>query len=142
MYDSTFLEKFSGDTALAESWIDKSLEIAKGYLVPFGSFLTIDQIGKIGYEDTAISIKEVQSEKLRDMTLQKRGNAHMIVYYIGPSGEKIGGRAGCIGCVCRPDRTISSKSGWVPRGGDPDFKHCMVEKTRFNDKQGKVRSFK
>ena len=44
------------------------------------------------------------------------------------------------GCVCRPDRNrIVSRFEWIPNGNDPDFKHCIVEKTKRNIMQGKVR---
>ena len=64
----------------------------------------------------------------------------MVVYYVGKKGDRTGGQAGCIGCVCRPDRDrIVSRFEWIPNGNDPDFKHCIVEKTKRNIMQGKVR---
>ena len=64
------------------------------------------------------------------------------VYFVGQKGGGIEGRAGCIGCICRPDRTVSKFFEWTIQGEDPDFKHAIVEKTKQNKRQGKVRSEK
>ena len=108
-----------------------------------GTTLDIQQIGNILPVNSELSIEiDIQSEKTRRILLQNKGNAHMIVFYVGRKGNV--GHAGCIGCICRPDKTIKlttlSKSGdWSPNGRDPDFKHCMVEKTNPKNRQGKVR---
>ena len=94
------------------------------------------------YEDIDISIDDTQSEFLLDITLEKKESAHIVVYYVGEPVQKTTfGLAGCIGCICRPDRPVS-RLGWVPRGADPNFKHCIVAKTKNETIQGKVRSFK
>ena len=99
------------------------------------------------YEDIDISIDDTQSEFLLDITLEKKESAHITVYYVGDPVQKTTfGKAGCIGCVCRPDRPVSRLSSrprldWIPRGADPNFKHCIVAKTKNETNQGKVRSF-
>ena len=91
------------------------------------------------YEDRDISIVDSQSEFLRDLTLEKKESAHMAVYYVGkPYQRDTKGQAGCIGCICRPDRPVS-RGGWTPRGADPNFKHCIVAKVKNETNQGKVR---
>ena len=96
---------------------------------------------------------DIKNPKLRDITLKNKGIAHMVVYYVGDQleidGRTIAGEAGCIGCICRPDRPVLEKRfSWKPNGIDPNFKHCIVAKTTHPDrstsilKQGKVRSFK
>ena len=140
VYDSSFLGNFSNADD-AESWIQDSLEWVKEYYrkPSLGSTLEIQQTGPILYEDIDISIDIIKSDTLRNITLQKKNNAHMIVYYVGVK-EGINGQSGCIGCICRPDRTVS-RSEWTPQGLDPDFKHAIVEKTKQNNRQGKVRTF-
>ena len=119
------------------------MEWAKEYFrkPSLGSTLEIQQTGPILYQDIDISIDIIKSETLRNITLQKKDNAHMMVYYVGVKDD-INAQSGCIGCICRPDRTVVSKiGGWSPQGNDPDFKHVIVEKTLQNNRQGKVRSF-
>ena len=156
----TFFTKFSGGHTAAKSYIEKSFEKAKGYFKDpsFGSTLTLIKIGNIVYENKQITIEDIKSKELREMTFQRRESAHMILYYVGEylpnltwdgRETKTFGQAGCIGCICRPDsnRTLPN-SDWGPRGISPDFKHCIVAKTTHPDrstsilKQGKVRSFK
>ena len=118
----------------------------KGYFKDssLGTNLTIEKIGNIEYENTNIKVDDNKSFKIRDMTLQRKGIAHMIVYYVGEPVEKIGGTmfglAGCIGCVCRPDWRTITRNDWTPRGNDPDFKHCILAKTKHENRQGKVRN--
>ena len=101
--------------------------------------MAIEKIGNIRYEDRDISIADSQSEFLRDLTLEKKESAHMAVYYVGePVQKSTYGQAGCIGCICRPDRPVS-RVGWIPRGADPNFKHCIVAKVKNVINQGKVR---
>ena len=88
------------------------------------------------HEDIDISIDDIQSEFLLDITLEKKERAHIAVYYVGEPVQKTTfGMAGCIGCICRPDRPVS-RLGWVPRGADPNFKHCTVAKTKNEINQG------
>ena len=119
------------------------METAKDYFKPeaLGISLTVEQIGNTVHEDIDISIDDIQSEFLLDITLEKKESAHIAVYYVGEPVQKTTfGMAGCIGCICRPDRPVS-RLGWVPRGADPNFKHCTVAKTKNEIKQGKVSSF-
>ena len=107
-----------------------------------GITLVIEKVGTTMYEDINISIEDTQSDFLLDITLGKKENAHIVVYYVGePMQKSTFGMAGCIGCVCRPDRPVS-RLDWTPRGADPNFKHCTVAKTKIEANQGKVRSFK
>ena len=119
------------------------METAKDYFKPeaLGISLTVEQIGNTVHEDIDISIDDIQSEFLLDITLEKKESAHIAVYYVGEPVQKTTfGMAGCIGCICRPDRPVS-RDGWTPRGADPNFKHCTVAKTKNEIKQGKVSSF-
>ena len=108
-----------------------------------GTTLAIEIMGNIEYVDKNIRVDDNKSHKIRDMTLQRKGTAHMIVYYVGEPVENFGGTtyglAGCIGCVCRPDWRTITRLDWIPRGSDPDFKHCILAKTKFENRQGKVR---
>ena len=155
------MAKFGGNVAAAETWIKDSLNIAQDYFMDdasFGSKLTLYQIGEIVYEDAEYKIEDTLSNTLRDTTLLKMENAHMIIYYIGqPKGNRFG-QAGCIGCICRPDRKVSnqieSKFDWTPFR--QVIKHCLVAKTNYNNpsfsnsenlqisklRQGRVRSLK
>ena len=117
------------------------MEEAIGYFnkESFGFTLAIEKIGKVMYEDRNIRINDTKSEFLRDLTLEKKESAHMAVYYVGePVQKSTYGQAGCIGCICRPDRPVS-RVGWTPRGADPNFKHCIVAKVKNETNQGKVR---
>ena len=98
----------------AKTWIEDSLKSAQGYFNDFSSLgtrLIMEQIGEIVYEDAEFKIEDTQSKTLREMTLLKMENAHMIIYFIGEvqiiEGKRKAGLAGCIGCICRPDRTVS-----------------------------------
>ena len=66
----------------------------KGYFKDssLGTNLTIEKIGNIEYENTNIKVDDNKSFKIRDMTLQRKGIAHMIVYYVGEPVEKFGGK--------------------------------------------------
>ena len=80
------MAKFSGNVAAAENYIIDSLKSAQDYYMDdasLGSTLTIDQIGEIVYEDAEFKIDDVLSNILRNTTVQKIENAHMIVYFIG-----------------------------------------------------------
>ena len=117
--------------------------------------MKIEIIGNVTYEDINISINDTKSFFLLNTTLEKKESANIAVYYVGehmkkPNGKPIMGHSGCIGCVCRPDRPLipprplSSNpevpdSPWIPRGTDPNFKHCIVAKTPKESNQGKVR---
>ena len=156
------MAKFAGNVAAAETWIKDSMKTAQDYYMDdasLGSTLTIDQIGEIVYEDAEFKIDDVLS--LRETTVLRIENAHMIVYFIGNykeiwnDGEKTlrFGQAACIGCICRPDRIVS-KFDWTPIG--QVVKHCLVAKTNYNNpsfsnsqnlqisklRQGRVRSLK
>ena len=104
--------------------------------------LSVVQIGSTLFENTRITIDDIKSIKLRTITLEKKEKAHIAVYYVGDSVQKTTfGQSGCIGCICRPDwrkKTRSGRSKWVPNGSDPDFKHCIVSKTKNETNQGKV----
>ena len=119
------------------------METAKGYFKPesLGISLAVEKIGDTVHEDIDISIDDIQSEFLLDITLEKKESAHIAVYYVGEPVQKTTfGMAGCIGCICRPDRPVS-RHGWTPRGADPNFKHCTVAKTKNEINQGKVSFF-
>ena len=119
------------------------MERAKEYFKPesLGISLAVEKIGDTVHEDIDISIDDNKSEFLLDITLEKKESAHIAVYYVGEPVQKTTfGMAGCIGCICRPDRPVS-RHGWIPRGADPNLKHCTVAKTKSETNQGKVRSF-
>ena len=110
-----------------------------------GITLTIKQIGDIVYENDNLTMAAIQSKKMSDLTLLRKGNAHIAVYYIGnPIGNKYG-HSGCIGCVCRPDTVYLSdhvsRMDWAPNGGNVNNKHIMIAKTKRNDRQGRVIRF-
>ena len=113
----------------------------------FGTTLEIEIIGNIESSNTDISLHDTQKKELIDLTAQRKGSAHMAVYYVGEpvfnskNGNKIMGWAGCIGCICKENSTPNKPVdiGWRPRGNTP-IKHCFVTKTKFENKQGKVRS--
>ena len=97
--------------------------------------------------NTDISLHDTHKKELIDLTNQRKGTAHMAVYYVGKPvyhpkfGNRIMGWSGCIGCICkqdsRPNKPVDI--GWRPRGNTP-IKHCFVTKTNEEDNQGKVRS--
>ena len=116
------------------------METTKEYfkLESLGISLAVEKIGNTVHEDIDISIDDIQSEFLLDITLEKKESAHIAVYYVGEPVQKTTfGMAGCIGCICRPDRPVS-RHGWISRGADPNFKHCTVAKTKNETNQGKV----
>ena len=149
-YDETFLEKFP-DVAAAKSWIDNSLEAAKGYYKDdsFITNLAIERIGNTENAHTSISIRDIKSGRLLDRTLESKGNAHIVVYHVGEhlklNGKTRMGQAGCLGCICRPYRLseIESKSSLEPHYGyETNYKHVIVAKTQKEETQGKVRKLK
>ena len=92
--------------------------------------MAVEKIGNIIYLDTNITIDDTKSDKLRDITLEKKKSAHIAVYYVGNSVQKTTyGHSGCIGCVCRPDWRIKTRSGWTPNGRDPEFKLLSQNQT-------------
>ena len=147
-YESSFLEKFSGDAFAAESYINRSLETLKSYYKKesFGNTIDIEIIGNLEYEDINISIEDNKADFLLDITLEKKESAHIAVYYVGEPMQKTNGKttmgiAGCIGCICRANRPVLSRGDWTPRGSDPNFKHCIVAKTAKESNQGKVSTY-
>ena len=148
LYDDGFLAKFSGDTAAAESWIHKSLEAVKEYFKDdsFITNLAIERLGNTEKTHTRISIKDIKSRKLLDRTLESKGNAHIVVYFVWErikiNGKRRMGHAGCLGCVCRPYRLseLLEKSLLEKKYAyETNYKHVIVAKTQTEEIQGKVR---
>ena len=86
----------------------------------FGSILEIEIIGNIEFVNADISLHDTHKKELVDLTNQRKGTAHMAVYYVGKPvyhpkfGNRIMGWSGCIGCICkedsRPNKPVGSKA--------------------------------
>ena len=124
------------------------MEAAKQYFKDdiFVTNLAIERIGNTENTHTSISISDIKLDKLLHRTLEIKGNAHIVVYYVGEhirlNGKTRMGQSGCLGCICRPYRLseIEPKSALESHYGyETNYKHVIVAKTQKEERQGKVR---